>query len=96
MSQSVAVDVHILDKEYRVMCPPEERDALIASARQLDARMREIRDHGRVIGTERIAVMTALNIVHELMQRDSRQHELDLDIGNRLRRLTQRVDDALA
>jgi cell division protein ZapA len=96
MSQSVAVDVHILDKEYRVMCPPEERDALIASARQLDARMREIRDHGRVIGTERIAVMTALNIVHELMQRETNQHEIDHDIGNRLRRLTQRVEEALA
>lgn len=96
MSQSVAVDVHILDKEYRVMCPPEERDALIASARQLDARMREIRDHGRVIGTERIAVMTALNIVHELMQRETQQHELDLDVGNRLRRMTQRIDEALA
>ena len=96
MSQAVAVDVHILDKEYRVMCPPEERDALIASARQLDARMREIRDHGRVIGTERIAVMTALNIVHELMQRDTHQQALDHDIGNRLRRLTRRVDEALA
>jgi cell division protein ZapA len=96
VSQSVAVDVHILDKEYRVMCPPEERDALIASARQLDARMREIRDHGRVIGTERIAVMAALNIVHELMQRETTQHEFDQDLGKRLRRLTQRIDEALA
>lgn len=94
MSQSVAVDVHILDKEYRVMCPPEERDALVASARQLDARMREIRDHGRVIGTERIAVMAALNIVHELMQRESAQHELDRGIAGRLQQLTRRLDEA--
>lgn len=96
MSEAVAVDVHILDKEYRVMCPPEERNALIASARQLDARMRDIRDHGRVIGTERIAVMAALNIVHELMQRESNLQEFDQDLGKRLRRLTQRIDDALA
>ncbi|APZ43714.1 cell division protein ZapA [Acidihalobacter ferrooxydans] len=95
MTQPIAVDVHILDKEYRVMCPPEQRDELIASAHRLDAQMREIRDHGRIIGTERIAVMAALNIAHELMQRESSQHELE-SINSRLRRITQRIDEALA
>ena len=96
MSDAVAVDVHILDKEYRVMCPPEEREALIDSSRQLDARMRQIRDHGRVIGTERIAVMAALNIVHELMQRETALGEADRSVGYRLRLLSQRIDEALA
>lgn len=96
MSEAVAVDVHILDKEYRVMCPPEERDALIASSRQLDARMRQIRDHGRVIGTERIAVMAALNIVHELMQRETTQGEADRRVSYRLQLLSQRIDEALS
>lgn len=96
MKAAVAVDVHILDKEYRVMSPPEERDALIASARRLDTQMREIRDHGRVIGTERIAVIAALNIVHELMQRETSERALDQNVGNRLRLLTQRIDELLA
>lgn len=95
MSQAVAVDVHILDKEYRVMCPEEEREALVAAARQLDSRMRQIRDNGRVIGTERIAVMAALNVVHELMQNDSSRSETDKGIADRLRRLTLRIDEAL-
>lgn len=96
MSQAVAVDVHILDKEYRVSCLPEEREALIASARQLDSRMREIRGQSRIIGTERIAVMAALNFVHELMQHETSHHELDQTIGTRLQRLTQRIDEVLA
>lgn len=62
------VSVHILDKEYQVSCPEEQQAALIVSARYLDKQMRAIRDSGKVIGLERIAVMAALNISHELLQ----------------------------
>jgi len=72
MSQkSTTVEVRILDKEYLVACPEEERDALIRAARHLDTKMREIRASGKVFGAERIAVMAALNITHELLERDS-------------------------
>lgn len=63
-----AVLVRILDREYQIACPPEERDALEGAARHLDKRMREIRATGHVIGLERIAVMAALNLSHELLQ----------------------------
>ncbi|QSP95154.1 cell division protein ZapA [Marinobacter salinisoli] len=72
MSQeSTTVEVKILDKEYLVACPEEERDALTRAAKHLDKKMREIRASGKVFGTERIAVMAALNITHELLEQDS-------------------------
>lgn len=62
------VFVKILDKEYQVACPREERQALIESAQLLDERMKAIRGSGAIIGLERIAVMAALNLSHELLQ----------------------------
>lgn len=67
MSDQSSVVVHLLDKEYRVGCSPEERDELLQAARFLDDKMREVKD-ANVIGLERIAVMAALNISHELLQ----------------------------
>ena len=69
--QSTTVEVKILDKEDLVACPEEEREALERAARHLDSKMREIRASGKVFGTERIAVMAALNITHELLERDT-------------------------
>lgn len=63
------VEVKILDKEYLVSCPEEARDELMHAARHLDTKMREIRASGKVFGTERIAVMAALNITHDLLER---------------------------
>ena len=65
-TQTVAV--RILDKEYQVACPPEQQAELLMSAKHLDQQMRAIRETGKVIGLERIAVMAALNISHELLQ----------------------------
>lgn len=62
------VSVKILDKEYQVACPPEQQAELLLSARHLDEQMRAIRATGKVIGLERIAVMAALNISHELLK----------------------------
>jgi cell division protein ZapA len=62
------IKVQILGKEYPISCPEEEQHDLLISARFLDEKMRQIRSTGRVIGTERIAVMAALNIAHELLQ----------------------------
>ncbi|MEO8739211.1 MAG: cell division protein ZapA [Casimicrobiaceae bacterium] len=61
------LDVTILGREYRVACKEAERDELLKAVQFLDQRMREIRDAGKIAGTERIAVMAALNIAHELL-----------------------------
>ncbi len=69
MSRSAnTVSVTILDKEYQVACPAEQQAELLLSAKHLDEQMRAIRSTGKVIGLERIAVMAALNIAHELLQ----------------------------
>lgn len=62
------IKVNLLGKEYPISCPREEEHDLLLAARYLDDKMRAIRDNGRVIGTERVAVMAALNIAHELIQ----------------------------
>lgn len=69
MSETIPlIKVQILGKEYPVSCPQDEQHELLLAARYLDDKTREIRDTGRIIGTERIAVMAALNIAHELLQ----------------------------
>lgn len=91
------VFVKILDKEYQVACPREERAALQESAELLDERMRSIKRSGSVIGLERIAVMAALNLSHELLQsrREPQQAPLDLDVEE-LQRLHDKIDRSLA
>ncbi len=92
--EATPVRVRILDKEYQVACKPEEESELRDSAQLLDERMREIRQTGRVIGTDRIAVMAALNIAHELIQHQSaRDH--DLETTQRLQSLQERVESVL-
>lgn len=61
------LEVKILDRELRVACPPDERAELLDAVAYLDRKMREIRDGGKVISVERIAIMAALNIAHELL-----------------------------
>lgn len=68
MKDNKRVNLQILDKEYHVACPLEERDALLTAAEELDARMRNVRNSGSVIGAERVAVMVALNLCYELQQ----------------------------
>lgn len=84
-----------MDKDYLVGCPEEERQALVAAAKYLDSKMREMRDGGKVIGTERIAVITALNLAHELLQHRESLDEYAETVGGGLQRLTEKIDTAL-
>ncbi|HHX33834.1 MAG TPA: cell division protein ZapA [Gammaproteobacteria bacterium] len=66
MTQPQTITVRILDKDYHIACPASESTNLERAAQYLDKKMREIRRSGKVIGAERVAVMAALNITHEL------------------------------
>ncbi len=90
--QARTVSVQLLDKEYSVVCPDGEEAELLASADYLDSKMREIREHGKLLGLERIAVMAALNISHELMK--LREHNRE-STEEQLKRLAAKVDAAL-
>jgi cell division protein ZapA len=89
------VSVHILDKEYRIACPPEEHEELLRSANYLSKKMKEIRDSGKVIGTDRIAVMAALNISHDLLKAQSETEVNSSTLGSRIRNLQNKIDAAL-
>jgi cell division protein ZapA len=89
------VSVTILDKEYLIACPEEERHDLIRSADYLDRKMREIRDAGKIIGSDRIAVMAALNISHELLTQSGESGKMDSSIGQRIKGLEAKIEDAL-
>ncbi|MGB5256079.1 MAG: cell division protein ZapA [Woeseiaceae bacterium] len=94
--QFAQVSVRILDKEYQVACPPEERTDLLDSAEILNSRMREIRDSGRIVGLDRIAVMAALNMANDLLHAKARDEELEGGISHRLKIISDRVDHALS
>ena len=97
MSDSYAqVSVRILDKEYQVACPASERTDLLDSAEVLNARMREIRDSGRIVGLDRIAVMAALNMANDLLRAQARDRALEGNISDRLKVISDRVESVLS
>jgi cell division protein ZapA len=67
-----SLDVNIMGRSYKVTCPDEEREALLQAVAYLDQKMGEIKSSGRVASAERIAVMAALNIAHELLEARTR------------------------
>ena len=89
------VSVRILDKEYQVACPANERTDLLDSAEVLNAKMLEMRDSGRIVGLDRIAVMAALNMANDLLRAQARDRELDGDVSKRLKVISERVESAL-
>jgi cell division protein ZapA len=95
VSEVNRVSIRILEKEYHVACPAEERRALLDSAEFLNRKMREIRDSGKVVGLDRIAVMAALNITNELLRTQGRDESLETDVADRLRSMRERVETAL-
>ena len=96
MSARQTVTVSILDKDYQVACPAEQQAELVVSASYLDKQMRSIRETGTVIGLERIAVMAALNISHELLQASEQNGSIPEPAPvAAIAELTRKVDEAL-
>ena len=87
--------VTILDREYRLACTPDERDALLKSAAYVDSKMQAIRSGGKVIVADRIAFMAALQITHELFSARSADGIELGDLRRRVRDLLHTAEDAL-
>ena len=97
MSNSTkTLDIKILDKELRIACPEKERGELLDAVAYLDKKMREIRDAGKIVSVERIALMAALNITHELLTMKVGKG-IDLaDLKRRMDSMQAAIDEALA
>jgi len=92
-AEPVRVAIRILDKDYHIACRPEEKAALLQSAELLNEKMREIRESGKVSGGERVAVMAAINLAHEVLQ--LRTSGGSPETGARLKSMRERVESAL-
>ena len=96
MSEMFArVTIRILEKEYHVACPAAEQADLMASADMLNRKMREIRDSGKVVGLDRVAVMAALNLANDLLKAKGQDEELKNIVGLRIKAMRERLDSAL-
>ena len=93
--EPATVTVRILEKEYFVSCPQDERADLLDSAEYLNKKMREIRDTGKVVGADRIAVMAALNMANELLRLRKLDTELQGAVSGRVKNMRERVETAL-
>jgi cell division protein ZapA len=89
------VSLLIMGKEYRIACDLEEQDDLIHSAHQLDVQMRKMRDSGKVTGPDRIAVMAALNLAHELQLVKNQNVKLNQNLNECLVKLSQKIENVL-
>ncbi len=92
---SIGVSVQILGKEYRISCRESEKQALLESARVLDGKMQEIKETGKIASTESIAVLSALNIAHDLVQRHEQEKETADFVETRLKGIREKIDVAL-
>jgi cell division protein ZapA len=95
MAAAKTVDVTIMGRAFTVACTDDERDGLMDAVSYLNKKMNDIRDAGKVVGVERIAIMTALNLSHELLNTKSG----DIDIGDYKRRISlmqNQIDEAIA
>lgn len=89
---SEPVNVKILDREYTVGVEPAERESLMAAAQLLDARMREVRGSNRMAAIDRVAVLTALNLAHELQQLKQAADQRDQALARTLGELNRKLD----
>jgi len=95
MSAAKPVDVEIMGREFTISCTEEERQGLLDAVDYLDSKMGDIRDSGKVVGLERIAIMAALNLSHEVLNTKTG----DVDIGDYKRRISamhRQIDEAIA
>jgi len=95
MNKALPISISILDKDYKVACPTGEQPALLASAKYLDSKMREVRDSGNLMGAERVAVITALNITNDLLNSNQAGKVLGEELPPRLKNLETKISKAL-
>ncbi len=95
MSGTEPVSIHVLDREYTVGVEPDERSSLMAAARLLDGKMREVRGSNRMAAVDRVAVLAALNLAHELQQLRAEQQARERELNRTLDDLNRRLDALL-
>lgn len=91
----IPVTVQIMDKEFQIACPADEQESLEASAELLNEHMRQVRESGKVYGADRIAIMAALNLTHELLQAKNESRKFGKTFSERISAMQAKVEAAL-
>jgi cell division protein ZapA len=94
-AESIPVTIKIMDKEFQVACPAEEQAALEESAALLNQHMKQVKDSGKVFGTDRIAIIAALNLTHELLQHKDESRSFGKTFSERITAMQNKVEAAL-
>ncbi|MDE0155406.1 MAG: cell division protein ZapA [Gammaproteobacteria bacterium] len=95
MTQSKPVRVSILDKEYLISCPDDEREQLYAVVDFVNEKLLEVKGSGNVIGTERIVIMATLNIANELLAYKRKNKDYTESVDSIVKRLQTKIDGVL-
>ena len=90
---SNAVTIKVLDREYTVGCPPEQIESLQAAAKLLDKPMRDVQGGSKTVSLERVAVLAALNIAHDLQIMKDGRLKSDAVVGRSLGEMNRKLDD---
>ncbi len=93
-NSTVPVTVRIMDKEYKISCPEGEHESLLASAKHVSENMRKVREGGKALGAERVAVMAALNITHELLSAQS-VNQVDSSVTKKIDSMHDTINSVL-
>lgn len=91
----IPVTLRILDRDYVVACPEHEKDTLVAAAKYLNQKVQEVREGGKVVGTERMVVVSALNIIHEYFQYKQQQESQNHQLNQQVSGLHEKIELAL-
>ena len=95
-AEQKALTINVMGREFRVACPEGEEKPLLASVDFLNRRLREVKDAGKVVGNDRIAMMAALNIAHELLSQKGTKAVDAGDIRGRIISMQETLDRALS
>ncbi len=95
MSAAEPVSIRILEKDYLIACPPDEREDLLRAAALLETRLKKARESARGMGMERWLIMASLTMANELGKSQVREERAALDMGTRVRQMRERVERAL-
>ena len=91
----IPVTLRILDRDYVVACPEHEKETLVAAAKYLNQKVQEVREGGKVVGTERMVVVSALNIIHEYFQYKQQQEAQNQQVNQQVNGLHEKIELAL-
>jgi len=94
-SEAGSISISILGRDYQIACPPSEEEALRKSARYLNEQMEKVKSRGSTLSFEKLAIMTALNISHELLKNSTQVSDLESGAQNLIKQLERKIDSAL-